>query len=193
MMRATTRSGDRHMTTGSQALCWAVATFGIAALCFVAPAVAQTTACHGLELQVAIESTKEPECLSGVTDDVEFRGEWEYIQITDDDRFIAVAMQRAGTRSAFYRPRLESIVESMIGDSEDFEWSTGVDHDGFAIRRFDATLDNDTQLPCAGFMDLKGRSMGSEVKSVVYGYFCNLNGIAFADGEIVDMLSHISY
>lgn len=171
----------------------AVAVLAVAVSCLAAPAAAQTKACHSLELQVAIESTKPPECLGGVTDDVEFRGEWEYIQITDDDRFIAVAMQRAGTRSAFYRPRLESVVESLINDSEDFEWGTGVDHDDFSIRRFDVTLSNDTPLPCAGFMDMKGRSMGSEVKSVVYGYFCNLNGLAFADGEIVDMLSRISY
>ena len=171
----------------------AVAVLAATVSCLTTPAVAQTKACHSLELQVAIESTKPPECLGGVTDGVEFRGEWEYIQITDDDRFIAVAMQRAGTRSAFYRPRLESAVESLISDTEEFEWGTGVDHDGFSIRRFDVTFSNDTLLPCAGFMDLKGRSMGSEVKSVVYGYFCNLNGLAFADGEIVDMLSHISY
>lgn len=168
------------------------AIFGAMILCAATPAAAQTKACHSLELQVAIESTKPPECLGGVTDDVEFRGEWEYIQITDGDRFIAVAMQRAGTRSAFYRPRLESAVESLVSDSEDFEWGTGVDHEDFMIRRFDVTFD-DTPLPCAGFMDMKGRSMGSEVKSVVYGYFCNLNGLAFADGEIVDMLAQISY
>jgi hypothetical protein len=169
-----------------------VAILGTMVLCFATPAAAQTKACHSLELQVAIESAEPPECLGGVTDDVEFRGEWEYIQITDDDRFVAVAMQRAGTRSAFYRPRLESAVESLISDSEDFEWGTGVDHEDFMIRRFDVTV-SDAPLPCAGFMETKGRSMGSEVKSVVYGYFCNLNGLAFADGEIVDMLSHISY
>ena len=171
----------------------AVAVLAATVSCLTTPAVAQTKACHSLELQVAIESTKPPECLGGVTDGVEFRGEWEYIQITDDDRFIAVAMERAGTRSAFYRPRLESAIESLISDSDEFEWSTGVDHEDYSIRRFDVTLDNDTLLPCAGFMEMKGRSMGSEVKSVVYGYFCNLNGLAFADGEIVDMLSHISY
>jgi hypothetical protein len=192
MMRAITGSKDPHVRT-DRLVFYGVIAFAIAALCFATPAAAQTKACHSLDLQVAIESTEEPECLGGVTDGVEFRGEWEYIQITDDDRFIAVTMQRAGTRSAFYRPRLESAVESLISDSEDFEWSIGVDHEDFSIRRFDVTFSNDTHLPCAGFMDLKGRSMGSEVKSVVYGYFCNLNGIAFADGEIVDMLSHISY
>ena len=171
----------------------AIAVLAATVASLATPAVAQTKACHSLELQVAIESTKPPECLGGVTDEVEFRGEWEYIQITDDDRFIAVAMERAGTRSAFYRPRLESAIESLISDSDEFEWSTGVDHEDYSIRRFDVTLDNDTLLPCAGFMEMKGRSMGSEVKSVVYGYFCNLNGLAFADGEIVDMLSHISY
>lgn len=170
-----------------------IATVGTLVACIGTPALAQTKACHSLELQVAMESTKPPECLGGVTDEVEFRGEWEYIQLTDGDRFVAVAMQRAGSRSAFYRPRLESAVESLMDGSEDFEWGTGVDHDGFMIRRFDVTIDNDSPLPCAGFMDLKGRSMGSEVKSVVYGYFCNLNGLAFADGEIVNMLSQISY
>lgn len=169
-----------------------VAILGTMVLCIATPAAAQSKACHSLELQVAIESTEPPECMGGVTDDVEFRGEWEYIQITDGDRFVAVAMQRAGTRSAFYRPRLESAVESLISDSEGFEWGTGVDHEDFMTRRFDVTL-SDSPLPCIGFMDMKGRSMGSEVKSVVYGYFCNLNGLAFADGEVVDMLSQISY
>lgn len=169
-----------------------VAVFGATVLCLATPAAAQTKACHSLDLEVAIESTEPPECLGGVQDGVEFRGEWEYVQITDGDRFIAVTLQRAGSRSAFYRPRLESAVESLIGDSEEFEWGTGVDHEDFMIRRFDVSFD-DTPLPCAGFMDMKGRSMGSEVKTVVYGYFCNLNGIAFADGEIVDMLAQISY
>src|SRR5262249_46808578 len=143
-----------------------VSVFGLAVLCFATPAAAQSKSCHSLELQVAIESSKPPECLGGVTDDVELRGEWEFIQINDDDRFIAVVMQRAGTRSAFYRPRLESAVESLFDDSDDFEWGAGVDHDGYTVRRFDVTFSNDAALPCAGFMDMKGRSMGSEVKSV---------------------------
>jgi hypothetical protein len=157
-----------------------------------ASAAAQSVPCHSLDLQVAIEPTEPPECYGGNSGDGDFQGGWEYIQLTAGDRFIVVALERAGIRSVFYRPRLESVVEDLLGDDADSaEWGAGIDDERFDVRRFEVVVGDSQTLPCIGFVATGGRSMGSEVKSALYGYICGIGGIAFADGEVTDMLSRI--
>ncbi len=156
------------------------------------PAAAQSAPCSSLELEVAITPTQPPECLSGSSSDGDFSGEWEYIQMIAGDRFIAVAQERAGIRSVFYLPRLESVVPTLLGqDAESVGWGTGISDERFTVRRFEVAVDDGSALPCAGFVATGGASMGSEVKSAVYGYVCNVNGLAFSDAEVSDILSRI--
>ncbi len=154
------------------------------------PAAAQTVSCHSLELRVAINPSQPPECFAGSSDDMDFKGEWEFIRMTADDRFILVAMQRAGLRSYFYRPTLEDAVESLLDEDDDTEWGGDIEHEVFNVRRFEVDVGTST-LPCVGFVDASGQFAGA--KSVVYGYFCNINGLAFAESEVADMLSRIGH
>ena len=155
-----------------------------------APASAQSVSCHSLELQVAITPTEPAECFAGSSDDVDFKGEWEFIQMTAGDRFILVGMQRAGLRSYFYRPTLKDAVESLLDEDDDVDWGDDIEHDVFKVRRFEIDIRAGT-LPCVGFVDASGQFAGA--KSVVYGYICNINGLAFADSEVADMLSRIGH
>jgi hypothetical protein len=129
-----------------------------------APALAQSASCNSLELHVGIEPTEEPECLRGSSNEDDFRGTWEYLQMTSGDRFIAVALERAGVRSVFYRPTIETVVATLLGDEiDDIVWGAGIEDERYDVRRFEATVGKSRELPCVGFVELGGRSTGSEV------------------------------
>ena len=158
------------------------------------PAVAEggIVPCDSINIRVDIEPTREPVCVAGTTMDVEFSSEYQFIQLHAGYRFRVVSVQRALGRSIFEKPQFESVIEGLVhlgGDPESIEWTTDVDDERFKLQRFNVTTDK-SLLPCVGFMETTGRS-GSDTKSVLYGYFCNLFGVAFARPEIGDLLSRI--
>ena len=159
-----------------------------------ASASAQSVPCASLELQVAIVPTEPPTCTGGASDNGDSDGSWEYVEMYVDAMYVGVAQQRAGVRSIFYRRRLEEWVPDILGeDADNVEWGDEIDDDRFDVRRFDIHVDSRTTYVCAGFLATGAKVMGSEVKQVVYGIFCNFDGSVFFDSDVTELLAKISF
>lgn len=164
---------------------------GLLVVAAASHASAGSVPCPSLDLQVAIVPTEPPECTGGSSDDGDAHGEWEYIELYVDELFVGVAKERAGVRSVFYRPTLEGFVPNIVAEDADIEWGDEIDDERFDVRRFDLVLDKRTTLLCVGFLDSGPSFMGSEVKSVIYGMFCNLDGSVFFDSDVTELLAKI--
>jgi hypothetical protein len=155
-------------------------------------ASAQSVPCASLELQVAIVPTEPPNCTGGSSDDGDSDGKWEYVEMYVDALYIGVAHQRAGVRSIFYRPKLEEWVPDLLGeDADNVEWGDEIADERFDVRRFDIHVDSRTTYVCVGFLDTGAKVMGSEVKQVIYGIFCNFDGSVFFDSDVTELLTKI--
>lgn len=165
---------------------------GLVVAGWAAAASAQSVPCHSLEIQIAIPPTEPPECSAGSHYDGDTSSEWEYLTMYADELFVAIAKERAGLRTAFYRPKLEEFVPYLIGeDGGELEWGEEIDDDRFDVRRFDWVLDSRSTVLCVGFLDTGPSAMGSEVKSVLYGMFCNTDGSVFFDSDVTALLAKI--
>jgi hypothetical protein len=154
--------------------------------------LAQSVPCASLELQVAIVPTEPATCIGGASDDGDSDGLWEYIELYVDAMYVGVAHQRAGVRSIFYRPKLEEWVPDLLGeDADNVEWGAEIADERFDVRRFDVNVDSRTTYVCAGFLATGAKVMGSEVKQVIYGIFCNLDGSVFFDSDVTELLTKI--
>ena len=169
-----------------------IAAFVAGAFAVATPASAQSVPCASLDLQVEIVPTEPPECSGGSSDDGDAEGRWEYIEMYVDSMYVGIAHERAGVRSIFYRPKLEDWVPDLLGDDADkIEWGDEIADDRFDVRRFDVHRDSRTTFTCVGFLATGARSMGSEVKQVIFGIFCNLDGSVFFDSDVTELLAKI--
>lgn len=157
-----------------------------------ASASAQSVPCASLELQVAIVPTEPPTCTGGVSDSGDYDGLWEYVEMYVDAMYVGVAHQKAGVRTIFYRPKLEEWIPDLLGDDADkVEWGDEIADERFDVRRFDIHHDSRTIFVCVGFLDTGAKIMGSEVKQVIYGIFCNFDGAVFFDSDVTELLAKI--
>ena len=159
---------------------------------WAASASAQSVPCASLELQVAIVPTEPPECSGGVSDSGDYDGLWEYIEMYVDAMYVGVAHQKAGVRTIFYRPKLEEWIPDLLGeDADNVEWGDEIADERFDVRRFDVNVDSRTTYVCVGFLATGAKVMGSDVKQVIYGIFCNLDGSVFFDSDVTELLTKI--
>jgi len=157
-------------------------------------AQASTVSCHSLDMQVRLNPTREPECYRGQASQDDFRGTWEHVFLQSGDLVVVAELLRAGTHSSFYRPTLESSVESVLWtDVEDVVWMGGVANSPMAARHFRASLEDGDELACIGFLKTGGNTSGSEVKSAMLGAVCSLSGTDIADADGVEILNSIGY
>lgn len=154
------------------------------------PAMAQTVPCHSIDLQVGIAQPSERTCASGTIAEDDFRSTWELVEVNGDPVYAFVIRQVGGTRSGFYRSRLEPVIESLLEEGGDIEWAGEVEDDRFEVRRL-YLLRRGGELPCIGFQRQSGSLNGSDIKSVIYGYICNTDGAEFFDADITEMLAKI--
>ena len=165
---------------------------GLAAAGWAGPVLAQSVPCSSLELQVAIVPTEPPTCTGGASDSGDSDGLWEYVEMYVDAMYVGVAHQKAGVRSIFYRPQLEEWIPDLLGeDADKVEWGDEIADERFDVRRFDIHHDSRTTFVCVGFLATGAKVMGSEVKQVIYGIFCNFDGSVFFDSDVTELLTKI--
>lgn len=165
---------------------------GLLVAVWAASASAQSVPCASLELQVAIVPTEPATCIGGTSDSGDYDGLWEYIELYVDALYVGVAHQRAGVRTIFYRPKLEEWVPDLLGeDADNVEWGDEIADERFDVRRFDVHVDSRTTYVCVGFLTTGAKMMGSDVKQVIYGIFCNLDGSVFFDSDVTELLTKI--
>ncbi len=155
------------------------------------PTAAQEVPCDEIDLKVEMQANEEPECWKGYGGEGNFRTEWEAIQLVSGDRLLTVELQRVIRRGAFYRPTLEDMVEFLFWDDVvDATWGTGIDHQTYKARQVKLELDDGDTIPCFGFVEIGGGPDNGS-KQVIYGLVCNLNGLAFSEGEAADIMTGI--
>jgi hypothetical protein len=187
-MMGTTRNVGRP---GSRALLLAIVFAGTAVWGWVSPAAASEIECEDIDLRLDIRATEAPTCWRSFGGDGNFRIEIQSIEQMSGDRLIVVELQRAMRRGSFYRPTLEDAVEILFWtDVVDADWGTGISHPDYMARQLSLTFDDGDTLPCFGFADASMGPYGG-AKRIIYGLVCNLNGLAFSEGEAAEILAGI--
>lgn len=175
---------------------WRVRTrlLGIAfafATAWVSPAASVEIECSEIDLSLDIQATEEPTCWRSYGGDGNFRIEIQAIEQMSGDRIIVVETQRAMRRGSFTRPSMEEVVEFLYWtDVVDADWGTGIANPDYTARQLTLTLDDGDTLPCFGFADSSMGPYGG-AKRILYGLVCNLNGLAFSEGEAAEILAGI--
>lgn len=155
-------------------------------------AVAAEIECEDIDLSLDIRATEAPQCWRRYGGDGNFRIEIQSIEQMSGDRIIVVELQRALRRGSFYRPTLEDVVEMLFWtDVRDADWGTGIAHPDYMARQLSLTFDDGDTLPCFGFADASMGPYGG-AKRIIYGLVCNLNGLAFSEGEAAEILAGVN-
>ena len=158
---------------------------------WLSPAVANEIECDDIDLSLDIQATEEPTCWRSYGGDGNFRIEIQAIEQMSGDRIIVVEVQRAMRRGAFARPSMEEVVEILFWtDVADANWGTGISNPDYTARQLELTFDDGDTLPCFGFADSSMGPYGG-AKRILYGLVCNLNGLAFSEGEAAEILAGI--
>lgn len=157
----------------------------------VSPVVASEIECEDIDLSLDIRATEEPTCWRSYGGDGNFRIEIQAIEQMSGDRIIVVEMQKAMRRGAFARPSMEEVVEMLFWtDVTDAVWGIGISNPDYTARQLSLTFDDGDTLPCFGFADSSMGPYGG-AKRILYGMVCNLNGLAFSEGEAAEILAGI--
>jgi hypothetical protein len=176
---------------GVRALLLGIVFAGAAAWGGVSPAAANEIECEDIDLRLDMRATEEPTCWRSYGGDGNFRIEFQAIEQMSGDRVIVVEMQRVMRRGAFTRPAMEEVVEFLFWtDVVDADWGTGISNPDYMARRLSLTFDDGDTLPCFGFADSSMGPYGG-AKRILYGLVCNLNGLAFSEGEVAEILAGI--
>lgn len=155
------------------------------------PAAASEVSCDEIGLGLDMPSSEDAQCWKGYGGEGSFRTEWESIQLVSGDRLIAVELQRVIRRGSFYRPALEEIVKLLFwNDVVDATWGMGISHPDYTARQVELELDDGDTFPCFGFVH-SGLGPYGGSKRVIYGLVCNLNGLAFSEGEAAEIMNRI--
>jgi hypothetical protein len=158
----------------------------------VSPTMAAEIECEDIDLSLDIRATEAPQCWRRYGGDGSFRIEIQSIEQMSGDRIIVVEMQRALRRGSFYRPTLEDVVEILFWtDVKDADWGTGIAHPDYMARQLSLTFDDGDTLPCFGFAHASMGPYGG-AKRIIYGLVCNLNGLAFSEGEAAEILAGVN-
>lgn len=158
---------------------------------WVSQAPASEIECEDIDLRLDMRATEEPTCWRSYGGDGNFRIEFQTIEQMSGDRIIVVEMQRVLRRGAFTRPSMEEVVEFLFWtDVVDADWGTGISNPDYMARQLSLTFDDGDTLPCFGFADSSMGPYGG-AKRVLYGLVCNLNGLAFSEGEAAEILAGI--
>lgn len=158
---------------------------------WVLPASAAEIECDDIDLSLDIQATEAPTCWRSYGGDGNFRIEFQAIEQMSGDRIIVVEMQRAMRRGSFTRPSMEEVVGFLFWtDVVDADWGTGIPNPDYTARQLTLTFDDGDTLPCFGFADSSMGPYGG-AKRILYGLVCNLNGLAFSEGEAAEILAGV--